>query len=102
MTMALLLIVAATLSVIWCWLEFTNPLPTPNAAPVSDLDPQAPACATIGHRMVLSDLRTWWYCGNDGCNEMWPADDTHHIDLPYDREAVRLVDEIDAYLEQAS
>lgn len=79
-----------------------------NAAPAPVLDPQVPArapeacSATRPHKMAVSDLGTWWFCQNDGCTEMWPADETHHVDLPYDREAVQLVDETEQYLRSAS
>jgi hypothetical protein len=100
--MTIFLIVAAVVSVVVFYLELTNPFPTPDAAPAPALDPHVPACARIGHRMLLSDLGTWWFCSNDHCDQMWPADDAHHVDLPYDREAVQLVDETEQFLRRVS
>ena len=103
--MVIVLIVAAVVAVVVWYFDLTNPLPTPNAAPAPESSTQTPVratCSRIGHHMVLSDLGTWWYCDHDGCPEMWPADEADHVDLPYDREAVQLVDETESFLRRVS
>lgn len=104
-TIAVILIALGIVGAVFYYADLTNPLPTKNAAPAPVLDPPVPAratCARTGHAMRLSDLGTWWFCGNDDCNEMWPADQSHRLDLPYDREAAQLVDEVERHLRSVS
>lgn len=104
--MVIVLIVAAVVAVVVWYFDLTRPLPAPDAAPAPDAStPSVPVratCSRIGHHMVLSELGTWWYCEHDGCDELWPADEAHHVDLPYDREAVQLVDEVEQHLRRVS
>jgi hypothetical protein len=109
--MTLILIALGTAACVWA-IDRCNEFPTPNAAPAPDAStPPVPERATTPcsdahpHEVRLSEMGTWWVCTNDGCAEIWPADELHHVDdddLPYDQEADELVDEAEDYLRRVS